>query len=215
MGLEKQEGRRTFLNVSDGKIVRQHQNPIEGTTVTRTNKNNRVVHEEFFSRVTGLVTDVKSKETPFGMVWEVFLQDGDEDFVLSFNYSSKYANHFFRAAPNVDFTAPITVNPWSMKDKKDPSKQAIGLSLYQDQGGDKKTKIEFAYSKDNPGEMPELEQKKVKGKTVWDDSKQLDFFETLIRSVILPQIHGVKKSAPATKAQPVAAEVDDDEDAPF
>jgi hypothetical protein len=202
MGLEKNEGRKIFLNISDGKIVRQHQNPIEGTTVTRTNKNDKVVHEEFFSAITGTMTAIKSKETPFGMVWEVTLTDDGEEFVLSFNYSSRYANNFFRAIPNVDLSKKFSINPWNMKDKNDPSKKVIGLSLYQD-----KNKVEFAFTKEKPNGLPELVKRKVKGKDTWDDSEQLDFFEKLIKDQIIPQLG---------KA-PVATIADEEvpEDAPF
>jgi hypothetical protein len=215
MGLEKNEGRRIFLNVSDGQIVRQHQSPIEGVTVTRENKNKKVVHEEFFRAVTGVVTDIKSKETPFGMVWEISLQDGDDDYVLSFNYSSKYTSCFFRAAPNVDFGAPLTINPWSMKDKKDATKTVIGLSLYQHVAGhEKKQKVEFAYTRENPGEMPDLVKRKIKGKDTYDDSDQLDFFEKMVKETILPQLgNGVKKgSFVAAGADDVT---DPNEDLPF
>jgi hypothetical protein len=202
MGLNKDEGRKIYLNISDGKIVRQHANPIEGVTVTRENKNGKNVHEEFFRSVTGALTNIRSKETPFGMVWEITLQDNGEEFVLSFNYSSRYTNHFFRALPNVDLMEPVTINPWSMKDKNDPSKTVAGLTLYQN-----KEKIPFAYDKENPGDMPELKQKKVKGKTVWDDSDQLEFFENMVKEKILPALN-VKVIAPAPSN-------DELEDAPF
>lgn len=202
MGLNKNEGRRTFLNISDGKIVRQHQNPVEGVTTTRENKNGKVVHEEFFKSVSGVLKNIRSKETPFGMVWEVSIEDNGEDFVLSWNYSSRYTNHFFRALPNVYLSKEITVNPWSMKDKSDASKTAIGMSLYQDG-----KKIEFAYSKEEPGDMPELKQKKVKGKAVWDDSDQLEFFEAMVKEKILPAL--------GSKVLAAAPGDEDLEDAPF
>lgn len=209
MGLEKSEGRKIFLSISDGRIVRQHQNPIEGTTVTRENKNKRMVHEEFFKAVTGMITDIKSKEAPFGPVWEITVSDGEEEFVLSFTYSGKYTNHFFRALPNVDLSDAVTFNPWSMKDKKDPSKTAIGLSLWQGEKG-KKVKVEFAYTREEPGEMPELKKKKVKGKDVWDDSERLEFFEKMLVNKILPQLKGNSGKPPVVEPADVA-----EDEAPF
>ena len=212
MGLEKNEGRRIFLSISEGKIVRQHQNPIEGVTETRVNKNDKTVHEEKFNAVTGLVTDMKSKETTFGMFWELYLQDGDEEYVLSFNYSSKYTSAFFRAAPNVDFGLPLTVNPWSMKDKKDAAKTVIGLSLYQPVAGqEKKQKVEFAYTREKPLDMPDLVKKKIKGKETWDDSAQLEFFEKMLVEDILPKIKGRKsiKPVPLGDADDVTEPIED------
>lgn len=183
-----------FLNISNGKIVRQHQNPVEGVTTTRENKNGKVVHEEVFDSITGVITSIKSKETPFGMVWEVTVTDGEETFILSWNYSSRYTNHFFRALPNIDINREVKINPWSMRDKNDPSKTAIGLSMYQ--GGNK---VEFHYTKDEPRDMPDLVQTKVKGKVQWDDSDQLEFFESMAKKMF---------SGAAVSAQ-------EDEDAPF
>jgi hypothetical protein len=194
MGLNKNEGRGMFLNISNGKIVRQHQNPVEGVTITRENKNGKVVHEETFDSITGVITSIKSKETPFGMVWEVTVTDGEETFILSWNYSSRYTNHFFRALPNIDIAQEVKINPWSMRDKNDPSKTAIGLSMYQ--GGNK---VEFYYTKDEPRDMPDLVQTKVKGKIQWDDSDQLEFFEAMAKKIF---------SGAAVSAQ-------EDEDAPF
>lgn len=202
MGLNKDEGRKIYLNISDGKIVRQHQNPVEGVTVTRENKNGKNVHEEFFRSLTGHLKNIRSKETPFGMVWEITLEDDGEEFVLSWNYSSRYTNHFFRALPNVVVNEPLTINPWAMKDKNDSSKTAIGLTLYQN-----KEKIPFAYDKENPGDMPELKQKKVKGKAVWDDSDQLEFFENMVKERILPALQSKALVTPPTDDQL--------EDAPF
>jgi hypothetical protein len=194
MGLNKNEGRGMFLNISNGKIVRQHQNPVEGVTVTRENKNGKVVHEETFDSITGVITSIKSKETPFGMVWEVTVTDGEETFILSWNYSSRYTNHFFRALPNIDIAQEVKINPWSMRDKNDPSKTAIGLSMYQNGN-----KAEFCYTKDEPRDMPDLVQTKVKGKIQWDDSDQLEFFEAMVKKIF---------SGAAVSAQ-------EDEDAPF
>lgn len=189
MGLNKDGARRKFITITDqqnsggnGKLVLQHSNPIEGVTKERINKNGKTVHEEFFKSISGHITGIQSKDTPFGMVWEVEIADDDEVYVLSWNYSSRYTNHFFRALPNVDLTKVIKIEPWEAKDKQDPNKTATGLSLYQE--GWEKGKVPFKYSRDEPGDMPEMEQIKRKGKTEWDDSKQLLFFEKMLEKKI-------------------------------
>jgi hypothetical protein len=200
MGLEKASGRKNFLSIADGKLVLQHQNPIEGTTVERINKNGRTVHEEFFTSITAHITAVQSEETTFGKVWEVELKDENgETYLLSFNYSSRYTNNFFRALPNVNLEQPVKLSPWSMKDKQDASKKVIGLSLYQEACGGK---VPFAFDKENPGAMPEMKQTKLKGKTVWDDSDQLEFFENMAKELF-------------GKTAVAAGDTDDSEDAPF
>jgi hypothetical protein len=200
MGLNKETGRKNFLTISNGKIVLQHQNPIEGVTSERVNKNGKTVHEEKFGSITAMITNIQSKDTTFGRVWEIELSDAGETYLLSFNYSSRYTNNFFRALPNVDLSQPVKIAPWSMADKKDSSKTVIGMSISQDG-----QKVPFKWDKDNPGELPAMEQIKRKGKIEWDDTKQLEFFEAMVKNEILPQLKNV------------AAEVGDEkeEEAPF
>jgi hypothetical protein len=198
MGLQKETGRKNFLSISNGKLVLQHQNPIEGVTVERENKNGKVVHEEFFSSIEAYITSIQSKETTFGKVWEIELKDGEDAYTLSFNYSSRYANNFFRALPNVNLAAIVKIAPWSMKDKKDATKTVIGLSLYQ--FGDK---VPFAYTRDQPGDMPEMKKVKRKGKEEWDDSDQLEFFENMVKDLFSDK-HSVG-----------ANNIDESEEAPF
>lgn len=177
--------KRKFATISDGRIVVSHLNPIEGVTQTRLNKNGKTVHEQFCKSFTGNITDIIAKETSFGKVWEITMIDKkeDEEVVISWNYSSRYTNNFFRALPNVDFSKEVTLQPWSMIDKNDPTKKVIGLSLYQN--GEK---VPFLWTREQPGEMPELKQTKRKGKVEWDDSDQLDFFENYLKSTILPKM---------------------------
>lgn len=183
--------KRKFATISDGRIVVSHVNPIEGVTETRLNKNGKTVHEQFFKSFSGMITAINAKDTSFGKVWEVTMKDGDEEVVISWNYSSRYTNNFFRALPNVDLTKEVTFNPWSMKDKLDPMKKVIGLSLYQN--GEK---VPYKWDKETPGEMPELKQTKRKGKVEWDDSDQLEFFETYLKNRILPLLKSEKEDLP-------------------
>jgi hypothetical protein len=201
MGLEKSTGRKIFLSISQGNLVRQHENPTEGLTESRVNKRGKQVHEEMFKSLTAKITDIRAKDAPFGRVWELELQDDGETFIISWQYSSRYTNNFFRILPNIDLTQPIKFAPWSMKDKKDASKTVIGISIYQKDG-----KVPFAFDKDNPGDMPPLVEKKVKGQKVWDDTDQLEFFEKMLI--------GIKSKLSNGTSVPDKVEITQDE-APF
>lgn len=179
MGFNTSGQNRRFATISDGRIVVSHLNPIEGVTETRMNKNGKQVHEQKFNSYTGYITGIHSKETSFGKVWEVTMKDGEEEVVISWNYSSRYTNNFFRALPNVELSKEVTFNPWSMKDKNDATKKVIGLSLLQDG-----KKVPYKWDRENPGEMPDLKKIKVKGKEEWDDSDQLLFFENYLKNHI-------------------------------
>jgi hypothetical protein len=185
MGLDKSTGRKNFLTISNGRLVLQHQNPIEGVTIERVNKNGKTVHEEMFTSITAMIANIQSKDTTFGKVWEVELKDNGETYLLSFNYSSRYTNNFFRTLPNIDLSQPVKIAPWSMADKKDSSKTVIGMSISQ--GG---VRIPYKWDKETPGDLPEMKQIKRKGKTEWDDTDQLEFFEQMLKDEILPQLKG-------------------------
>jgi hypothetical protein len=49
----------------------------------------------------------------------------------------------------------------------------LQLAAYEQQNG---TALKWKWTKDNPGELPPLEQVKLKGKTVYDNSAQTAFF---------------------------------------
>lgn len=186
-------GSRKFATIADGKIVLSHQNPIEGVTETRMNKNGKLVHEQKFTSFTGRLVSIASKDTNFGMLWEVTMTDGDETVVISWNYSSRYTNNFFRLLPNVDLSEDIELAPWSMLDKVDKTKKVTGLTIYQNING-KRTKVPFFYSKEEPNGLPELKkiEKKKGGKVTveWDDSDQMEFFEKYLTEKILPILAG-------------------------
>jgi len=196
-------GSRKFATIADGKIVLSHQNPIEGVTESRINKNGKIVHEQKFTSFSGRITSIQSKDAGFGMLWEVAMADGDETVVISWSYSSRYTNTFFRALPNVDLSLDVELAPWSMADKLDPKKKVTGITMYQTIGG-KRTKVPFFYSKEEPNGLPEMKriEKKKAGKLTveWDDSDQMEFFEKYLTEKILPILAGRTATAPAPAA---------------
>jgi hypothetical protein len=218
MGLNKDEGRRIYLSITDGKITRQHQNPVEGVTTSRVNKKGVTVHEEFFKSFAGKLKSIKSKEAPFGMVWECVMEDPEDgqEYQISWQYSSRYTNNFFRALPNVALDREFKFAPWSMKDKQDKTKTIVGLSLYQE-GASKDGKVPFAWTKEEPGDMPPMTQRKKAGKLVWEDSDQLDFFETVAQTINSKLASGASTVADEVKENkpdgwPFVEEDDDDKE---
>lgn len=211
MGLNKDEGRRIFLTISDGKLAQQHQNPTEGVTVTRVNKNGKTIHEEFHKSLTGKIKNIKSKDTPFGMVWELTMTDEGQDYVISWQYSSRYTNNFFRALPNVSLGKELKFSPWMMKDKQDPTKKVVGITLYQD--GWEKDKVPFKYNKGDGGDMPDMVQRKKAGKLTWDDSDQLEFFEAMATKV--NEQLGSMPAAPLAASSDEVEAVPQEDEAPF
>lgn len=187
-----------YYGIKDGKIVRSFKEAQPGLTKERLNKNNRIVHEAFYDRITGRITNIVVRDREeFGREWNITLEDSKGNVeVLQFKYSSGYANGFLRALPNVDVTKEITLTP-NMKMEGDKKR----TTLFVSQGGHA---AKWAFTKDNPNGLPEMVQVKFQGKLSWDDTDQMEFFEKMINEQILPKIKTVA-------AQPVPAGDDDDD----
>lgn len=200
MGLEK-NSHAVFLSISDGKICKAVKSPTQDS-ITRTNKNSRVVHEEFFDSIKGTLTDIFTKDhAEFGKKWVVRLEDDGITYQLEFNYSSGYSQAFLKTLPNVDLSSAVKLTP-KLSVEGDKKK----TTLFVNQHG---VALKHYYTKDNPNGIPELQKIKVKGKQTYDDSDIMQFLEDMVKSEILPKI---KKTAPA----PVTADdIDEKDEAPF
>lgn len=183
MGAVKQSN-AIYLGISDGKISRRVAQPTADSK-ERINKEGKVVHEEFYRGWSGRITNIATRENDYGKQWMVSLTDDEGTAILQMPYSSGYAAAFLKALPNVDLTQEVTLAP-KLTIEGDKKK----TTLFINQGG---KAVKWAYTKDNPNGMPELEQKKVKGKTVWDDSEIMAFLEKMVEEQVLPDLKVVSK----------------------
>lgn len=168
-----------FLNIANGKIVRQFKLPT-GKSEVRTTKTGKIVHEEMYDYVDGKIIDISTKENEYGKFWMVTLDDNGEKYTIQFNYSGGTASAFLKTLPNVDLSKKIKLIP---KQTTEGDKTKSTLFINQDGHA-----LKWKWNKDNPGGLPQLEQKKIKGKIVWDDSEQMDYLENYVTEHILPQI---------------------------
>lgn len=198
-----------YLTISNGKICRQVQNKTE-KSVERTNKNGRLVNEEFYDHLTGFLTNITVREADVAgtkmKFWQLTIDADGTIYQLQFNYSSSYAASFLKALPNADLTKEVTLAPF-MKIDGDKKK----TTLFVMQGG---KAVKYAYTRENPNGLPELKKVRVKGTDVWDDSDMMDFLEKMVKETVLPQL---KSSTPAEAEPVVAGEADgeDDDALPF
>lgn len=195
-----------FYGISNGKIVRQFQNPTE-RSVSRVNKAGRTVHEEFYDFIDGVITDIGIKShDEYGKFWSVTLRDTDTGELqnLQFNYSSGYANGFLKALPNVDLGSKVKLAP-SAKKEGDKTKTTLFINQYN-------SAVKWFYTKDNPNGLPPLQKVKVKGKETWDDSDAMEFLEKMVLNEIVPMLRTAK---PVTASAPVVVADEDNDDLPF
>jgi hypothetical protein len=190
-----------YLSIADGKIVRRFKEPT-ASSKQRTSKTGKIVHEESYDYVSGIITEISTKDSEYGKFWNVRLQDGTDTYILQFQYSGGNASSFLKAIPNADVTKEITIKP---RAEMVGDKKRTTVMLIQDD-----TIIRWKWTKDNPGELPSLKKVKVKGVEQWDDSDMMEALEAYIDEHVKPKL----KQAVATDTTIIGAEVDDN-DLPF
>lgn len=188
-----------YLSIADGKIVRRFKEPT-ASSKQRTSKTGKIVHEESYDYVSGMITDITTKDSDYGKFWNVRLVDGSDVYTLQFQYSGGNASSFLKAIPNADLSKPITIKPRS---EMNGDKKRTTVMLIQD---DKI--IKWRWTKDNPGDLPGLKKVKVKGVEQWDDSDMMEALEAYINQHVKPNL---KKAESST----IGAEDYEDNDVPF
>lgn len=188
-----------YLTISNGKICRQFKNKTS-ISIERVNKTGKTVHEEFYDYVEGKILNITTKDSEYGKYWQVEMEKNGQRGILQFQYSSGYANGFLMALPNVDLAQEVRLSP-SAKKEGDKTK----TTLFINQGGEG---LKWAWNKENPGDLPQMKQVKVKGVLTWDDSDKMEYLENMVKERMLAHF-GKQHAAPVATA-PV-----DDEEAPF
>lgn len=197
---------KTFLGINEGKITQRVKEGDSGAE-PRVKTDGTIIYERRFGYITGLLTGISIKSTPYGTTeiksFVLQLSDVGENYQLEINYDSAYAKSFLKSIlnPEVDFSQNITLTPW-YKVQNDKKKSAIYLS----QNG---KQIDWYFTKDNPNGLPELKEVTLKGKVTYDDYDQMQFFEKQISEKILPKL-----SKPSTQTSFEYAKPEDTNEAP-
>jgi hypothetical protein len=189
-----------YLSIADGKIVRRFKEPT-ASSKQRTSKTGKIVHEESYDFVSGIITDITTKDSEYGKFWNVRLQDGADTYVLQFQYSGGNASSFLKAIPNADLAKEIKIKP---RVEMNGDKKRTTVMLIQDD-----TIIRWKWTKDNPGDLPSLKKVKVKGVEQWDDSDMMEALEAYIDEHVKPKL----QSSASGGTTIIGAE--DDNDVPF
>lgn len=188
-----------YYSIYDGKICRQFKEPTANSR-SRTNKNGKLVHEEFYDFIDGVITSITTKDGDYGKFWIITLEDGGQPQTLQVQYSSGFANGFLKALPNVNLAEKVKLIP-STKQEGDKKKSTMFINQHG-------KSIKWFFTKEEPHDLPPLEKKKVKGKEVWDDSEAAEFLEAYVRDHIVPKL---PKGVSADVDVPLPDEVDAEE----
>lgn len=193
----KDKSTNVFFTILAGKFSRRVPEGTPGA-VERTNKLGKVVHEVSHDSFSGVLKDIRITESDYGKSWNFDFSSDGEVYTLQLSYSNSFATALLKMLPNIDVTKEFTMTP-SVK-QVDGRNQST-LFVNQDNKA-----IKHAYTKDVPNGMPDMEQVKVKGELVWDDTKRLEFLTAMVSEKVLPKLvggemevtEGVEKALPTS-----------------
>lgn len=165
MGLSNTTGGITYLNLKEGKFARK-------------NANGDI---ELFDAVEGLITGIEFQDDEYNGTkfrkLKLVLEDEGQKYLVQVRTDSGYYRGLTNAIANADIKQPVKLIASSkLGDNGKPQ-----TTIFVNQNG---KALKWKWSKDNPGELPELEKVKVKGQMVYDNSKQLEYFEKFWKGLI-------------------------------
>lgn len=183
-------GNTVYLGVSNGKIVQSFKTKTEHST-ERVNKAGKLVYEEHYDFVEGIIKGLSTKENDYGKFWVITLESDGKTYLLEFNYSGGISQSFLKALPNVKLGNPVRLVPRVSEDPISGKKKAVMFINQNEQG------IKHFFTKDNPNGMPDLVKVKIKGKETWDDSDRMEFLERYCKALFnAPQLDVVDEDIP-------------------
>ena len=207
----------TYFTISDGKCRIRLKEPLEGCT-TRVTKDGNTVHEYVHDQFVGKLQSASVVDTDFGKQWKLVFADASGNYVLSLKYTSGYAKTLVMALCNAKFDPrmPITIKPYSFAPKDNPNKTIIGCTVTQfDQ------KLERPYCSPRDPEpagrqlLPDLEVMQVRGETIYDDTKQLEFIKAEFDTRVLARLNNSAAIINPPTSTVDAVEAEDDGSLPF
>ena len=207
----------TYFTISDGKCRIRLKEPQEGC-VTRVTKDGNTVHEFVHDQFVGKLQSASVVDTDYGKQWKLVFADAKDTYVLSLKYTSGYAKTLVMAlcSPKFDPRMPITVKPYSFSPKDNQNKTIIGCTVTQfDQ------KLERPYCSPRDPEpagrqlLPDLEVMQVRGETIYDDTKQLEFIKAEFEAKVIARLTTTTPQIQPPTATVEAADGDDDGALPF
>lgn len=162
-GLVKKGEGVTYLNIKEGKLVV---------------KRNGVI--ETFDGVKGNITKVEFVKDEYeGKQYEkanITINNVGEVFVLQMHVDSGYFRNFCNALKSGKPKETVYIQPSYKRDEN--GKTSAGCFI--EQGG---RYLKHAHTKDNPGDLPRLETVEFKGKTQYDNSKQIAYWKNWLIGV--------------------------------
>jgi len=162
MGLQNNNTNGTYVHISNGKLVVKENG-----------------EQVFYDQLTGVITNVEFVIEEYNQkqfeVVRFTLQDGDDKYILKIRTDSGYFRGFVNALKMANITQPIVVSPSS---KEENGKTRTTCFLRQNG-----KPLKHAFTKDNMGDLPQVERVTLNGIELWDSTKQLIYWKTWLMSI--------------------------------
>jgi hypothetical protein len=153
---------KTYLKIIGGNIVQEvdKDNPDARKREYETSDGKKgVKYELVYMNWTGKIIDISFKETTFGEICNVKM----EDATLSMPVTGRYFQDFACKVFNADLSQPVTLHPY---DIETDTGRKTGISFQQN--GDKLSNYFYDFDKkEKLHGFPEVDKKKSEKKTYW------------------------------------------------
>jgi len=177
MGLSNNTGSITYLNMKQGKFARK-------------NANGDI---ELFDSVSGIIKAAEFKDDEYqGSKFRKLLltiEDNGTKYLIQVRTDSGYFRGLTNSIANADVSQEVRL----IANSKTGDNGKPQTTIFVNQNG---KALKWKWSKDNPGELPELEKVKVKGQYVYDNSKQLEFFEKFWTKLVQTEKQIIEEDSP-------------------
>lgn len=163
MGLEKNQGKLIFVNIKEGKLYTK---PKDGEI-------------QFFDKLSGTITKVEFAEDEYqGNKYEkakFLMVDGDDKFLFQVRTDSGYFRGLCNKLKTGDPAKPLKISASYKVENEKPQ-----TTCFVEQNG---KSLKHAFTKDNPGDFPQLEKISFKGNDMWDGTKQIQYWKDWLLSI--------------------------------
>ena len=172
---------RVFVNTFKGRFTRRSNEKTTGA-IKRTNKVGAEVWELHFDTLQDVfLQKIEKFNSPdYGFQWNIYLAHAhsEETLKLSLPYSGRMTSGFFLRLPNIKIEKMLTFTIHYF-----PKTDKVALVVHQ-----LGVKVPMYWTKENPGQCPDLEELLKDGKPIWDGTKRMQYIEQYMDAQIHPYL---------------------------
>lgn len=185
MALEEITSNKIYLSIVQGTITQKVTEDTPNAKKRAYEKANGEMSEKWelqFKNVSGKITNLQFKESPFGEQFVIQLQDVDEVYVLQFPVDSKYFTDFGKKISNIDLSGEVVLSPFDFEVE---GNRKTGITIYQEG-----TKIDnYFWNAETRESLYGFPQPKENGKGYDSDDWKMYFIE--VKKFLKAHVKGI------------------------